>query len=281
MMKIRILLTAVLFFTFNSLIFAQGPRSAASKLILRFDDAPQDITWELRNPSGTLVQSGGPYDDQFANKVVSFEFTTLFGTSPLTLTIKDSAGNGLQGNGAWAINTERLARIEARNVTNAVGNRIANGNSNFGSETTITFDPTTRTSDLGELGALSYRDIDLIQVSTGGFYRIFGRRFRPINITISFPDDNTPDDIESVIDLTVTSTFTGRATAIITSQISDTATIEIRDNNGALVTTETVRIREGRFGTRVRFRDLRSGLNIIRLQTNNTTGIITKSFIVR
>ncbi|WP_346881407.1 T9SS type A sorting domain-containing protein [uncultured Algibacter sp.] len=283
MIKIKLLLTAALFLTFNSLIFAQGPRSAASKLVLRFDNAPQDISWELRGPSGDVVQTGGPYDSQFANQVVNFEFTTLFGTSPLTFTIKDASGNGLQGNGAWAINTERLARIEARDVEDVVGNRIANGNSNFGSETTITFDPTSRTSNLGALGALGFRDIDLIQTRGGSFFRIFGSRFRPVNITISTPDeDGAPSAIESLVDLRViTSRLSGRATIVITSQIADSGTIEVRDGNGTLVTTRTVSLRQGRLGRRILLRNLTSGLNIVRLQTNNTTGAISKSFIVR
>lgn len=61
-------------------------------LFILLDDNPEEITWELRNSSGEIVDSGGPYTTP--NAIIS---QTLQVTSVgcYTFTIFDSGGNGL------------------------------------------------------------------------------------------------------------------------------------------------------------------------------------------
>ncbi len=286
MKTIKLLFLTSLMFVCSTTTYAQGASFAPSKLVIRFDDAPQEITWELKNQNGTVFQTGGPFDSRFANKTISFEFTTAFGTSPLQLTIKDSAGNGLSGNGAWAINTESLSRIDTRPASQAVGLRIANGNRNFGSQTTLRFDPTTRTNNLGQLGNINYRDIFLVQVPSDGFYQIQGNRFVRININ-NIPDGNDDDDddddqpnaIQDVINLKVVNRFAKRLRVIIDSDISDRANLKLVDRNGNTVRNLNRNIKKGR--NRINIGNLKRGRHFLTIKTNKTTGKIEKNVFVK
>lgn len=297
MIKIKHLFTTVLALAFSSIIFAQGPRFAPSKLVIRFDDAPQEITWEIRNLNGTVFQTGGGFDNQFANQTVSFEFTTAFGTSPLEFIIRDSAGNGLGANGAWAINSEVLGTVNLRNPDNAVGERIFNGDRNFGSETSVTFDPTTRVDDLGQLGEIAPSDISVFQVRDE-FYRIEGNRFVRVTLDQDPGDDQDPNDdqedpnddqdqdddqepqaIESVLDVVVVNRVSRQLQVVINSDINDQVTIRLQNRRG-VVRNITTGINQGR--NSIILSDLRrSGRHLITIETSGTTGNITRRVFVR
>ncbi len=63
-----------------------------SYLILRTDNNPGETTWELTNSEGTLVYSGGPYNEPM--KMIRDTFQ-LYTTDCYTLTVFDSGNNGL------------------------------------------------------------------------------------------------------------------------------------------------------------------------------------------
>jgi hypothetical protein len=74
-------------------------------LFLRTDNAPQETTWDVRNSSGTVIDSGGPYS--LANH--SYHDTVhLDGTGCYTFTIYDAGGNGIccsNGQGIYQLST--------------------------------------------------------------------------------------------------------------------------------------------------------------------------------
>jgi len=63
---------------------------------IELDDFPEQITWEITGPIGT-VASGGPYFPGQANTIV-FENLALSANGTYTFTIIDEYGDGLQGN---------------------------------------------------------------------------------------------------------------------------------------------------------------------------------------
>ncbi len=285
MKKIKLLLTTAILLAFSSPLFAQPSSISGSKLLIRFDDAPQEITWELRGRTGNVIQTGGPFDSRFANRTIAYEFSTAF-AGPLTFVIKDSAGNGLSGNGAWAINTERISRIESRPVREAVGDRIVNGNSNFGSQASVTFERGDRAGNLGALGSINFRDIFVFETPSNGFYQIRGNRFVRVNIVIQNDDDNddgdddSPQTIESSLNVRVFNGFRGSAIVNLLSTINDRADYRLVDLNGNTVSEGSANLTERRTN-RIRIRNLRSGVHFLTVKTNNTSGEITRRFIVR
>ncbi len=71
------------------------------KLVLRTDDEPQLITWEVTNTSGEVVVSGGPYEEAHKQYTDNFELNS---DDCYMFTIYDAGGNGLQGgNGLYGL----------------------------------------------------------------------------------------------------------------------------------------------------------------------------------
>ncbi len=79
------------------------------------DNAPQETTWDLKNSSGTVIDSGGP----FALPGHSYIDTVhLNGGGCYTFTIYDSGGNGLccvNGNGGYELLTSTGSIIRQGN----------------------------------------------------------------------------------------------------------------------------------------------------------------------
>jgi hypothetical protein len=74
-------------------------------LFLRTDNAPQETTWDVRNSSGTVIDSGGPY----SLATHSYHDTVhLDGMGCYTFTIYDAGGNGIcctNGQGIYQLST--------------------------------------------------------------------------------------------------------------------------------------------------------------------------------
>jgi hypothetical protein len=72
-------------------------------LFIRTDNSPQETTWDLKNSSGTVIQTGGPYTQ--ANHLYS-DTLHIAGEDCYTYTIYDAGGNGLccsNGSGLYQI----------------------------------------------------------------------------------------------------------------------------------------------------------------------------------
>lgn len=150
----------------TTMSYAQGVNLAQTQLFLQLDDRPDEISWEITN-SGFSLRSGGPYSLGNANKLIAINLDTgVFGPgASFTFTIKDSGNNGLNG-GAWAINSNNLTPATS---ASGVGERIINGVPDFGSEYSVTFintDRTTIPSGPNSIGNVSASDFS--NVTTGG-----------------------------------------------------------------------------------------------------------------
>lgn len=81
-------------------------------LFLRTDNAPQETTWEVKNSSGTVIDSGGPYSIANHNY---HDTVHLDGVGCYTFTIYDAGGNGLccsNGQGLYQLTTSGGAIIK-------------------------------------------------------------------------------------------------------------------------------------------------------------------------
>lgn len=75
------------------------------KLVLRTDNAPQDITWDVKNSLGVAVATGGPYT---APNTINQLTITLPQADCYTFTIYDAGGNGIccaNGTGVYEISS--------------------------------------------------------------------------------------------------------------------------------------------------------------------------------
>ena len=70
------------------------------KLIMRTDANPDETTWEVTNPAGEVMYSGGPYSSSGQMIQETFEFAD---ESCFTFTIYDAAGNGISVPGFYML----------------------------------------------------------------------------------------------------------------------------------------------------------------------------------
>jgi hypothetical protein len=102
----------------NTLVytFEQAPTlSGGVNLFMIFDNSPEETTWELFNSTGTVIQSGGPYDTPGAMEIVPLEVSTM---DCYELIVYDAGGNGMcctNGDGYYAV-------IYGNNLTAFQGN---------------------------------------------------------------------------------------------------------------------------------------------------------------
>lgn len=109
---------------------------------LQLDKAGSDIRWDLKNGSGNVVYSGGPYTNTNSNNLrpIITENWTLENNECYTFTINDTQNNGLccsNGNGFYTI----------KSANNAV--EIASGDS-FEDQETVSFTTNTLKNNLFE-----------------------------------------------------------------------------------------------------------------------------------
>ena len=175
-MKIsKFLFLTLLFCSLSSVVFSQAQRVRSLNIAIRFDDHPEEISWELiQTSSGNVVGTGGSFDKRFANKLVIQEFSSAFGFLDYSIRLKDAAGNGLGENGGWAIFTRgAVQNIEERRVDQErfSANRVINGENDFGSETTRSFNYNDRDNSTGQLGTVTGNDIFVVQTVSGRLYQ--------------------------------------------------------------------------------------------------------------
>lgn len=86
--------------------FTNAPVSTNQvKLVLRTDNAPQEITWEIKNSLGVSIANGGPYTEP--NKIIQ-QTITLPQPDCFRFTIHDAGGNGIccaNGNGVYELSS--------------------------------------------------------------------------------------------------------------------------------------------------------------------------------
>ncbi|MCX6247896.1 MAG: T9SS type A sorting domain-containing protein [Bacteroidetes bacterium] len=90
----------------TSAIIASAPATTNYALFeLRTDKAPQETTWDLKNSSGTVIDSGGPYALPSHGYV---DTVHLAGGGCYTFTLYDAGGNGIccsNGSGGYQLKT--------------------------------------------------------------------------------------------------------------------------------------------------------------------------------
>ena len=91
------------------------------KLVIRTDDDPQAITWDVVNTAnGDIVAAGGPYDEAHHNYNEEFN---LDESGCYTLTIYDAMGNGLaSGNGLYGLKVGSQTIIAGSSFTDKESN---------------------------------------------------------------------------------------------------------------------------------------------------------------
>lgn len=70
------------------------------KLMIKLDNNPGEITWDVKNMAGQIIHSGGPYTTPGATINVTMNFTE---NGCYLFSIYDSGGNGLQAPGFFAL----------------------------------------------------------------------------------------------------------------------------------------------------------------------------------
>ena len=95
----------------------------AFKLVLRTDDEPQLITWEVTNTSnGEVVVSGGPYTEAHHQYTENF---TLDNTGCYMLTVYDAGGNGMaSGSGLYGLKAGSQTIISGSDFTDMDSNEF-------------------------------------------------------------------------------------------------------------------------------------------------------------
>ena len=89
-------LNDTLFFSFDRSIVVQDEVN----LIIKLDDNPEETTWEVVNPAGDVVFSGGPYSTPggFISETLEFDMTDC-----MLFTIYDAGGNGISLPGFFSL----------------------------------------------------------------------------------------------------------------------------------------------------------------------------------
>ena len=95
----------------------------AFKLVIKTDDEPQNITWEVTNTSGEVVVSGGPYAEAHKQYTENFELNS---DDCYMFTIYDAGGNGLQGgNGLYGLKAGSTTIVSGSNFTDRESNEFS------------------------------------------------------------------------------------------------------------------------------------------------------------
>ncbi len=85
----------------KSASFVQAPEvTSPVVMLLKLDDNPQDISWEVKNSAGTVLYSGDSYTTPGQQIVEYFDFTQ---TDCYSFAIYDEGGDGLTGNGLYKL----------------------------------------------------------------------------------------------------------------------------------------------------------------------------------
>jgi hypothetical protein len=89
-------LNDTLYFSFDRSIVVQDEVN----LMIKLDDNPEETTWEVVNPEGEVVFSGGPYSTPgaFISETLEFDMTEC-----LLFTIYDAGGNGISLPGFFSL----------------------------------------------------------------------------------------------------------------------------------------------------------------------------------
>ncbi len=89
-------LNDTLYFNFDRSIVVQDEVN----LMIKLDDNPEETTWEVVNPAGEVVFSGGPYSTPgaFISETLEFDMTDC-----LLFTIYDAGGNGISLPGFFSL----------------------------------------------------------------------------------------------------------------------------------------------------------------------------------
>ncbi len=278
MKKIKLSILAATTFAASFMASAQAPSISdfvQLQAVIRFDDAPEDISFEVRNSTGKVIQSGNNYNSFFANKVLAIDIATAFGF-PLTFTIFDSAGDGFSGNGGFVINTRRLqgasSRISSGNIT---GDRVINGRS-FTSRSRVTLRSNNTISDNGFFGPLTDEDIDVVINESGDFL-----------LTNPPP---APSNFNDVFNVSINSTTGGRIALNVSlpfdislNEVSDALRIVIRDENGnrvSLLRRPVNLISNGRLAAFFDVPNLAPGRYFVILRSRDTSGRFRRQVLV-
>lgn len=71
-----------------------GPQQAAFRLILTLDNYPDEVTWNVKDSSGNILLSGGPYN-RATQKGNIIDISTCLSDTASTFKIMDAAGDGV------------------------------------------------------------------------------------------------------------------------------------------------------------------------------------------
>ena len=107
----------------------------AYELVLTPDCYGNEITWEVRDESNTIIFSGGPYPDNFPENIVPISTELCLGSGCYTFTIFDSFGDGLAGS------NEPDCGVDGDFfITDPLGNVVVQmGGANYGSSEVVEF----------------------------------------------------------------------------------------------------------------------------------------------
>lgn len=129
------------------------PNNLTMRIIV--DNYPGETTWDIKNSSGTVVASGGPYGGTPSGTTINT--AVCLDNGCYTLTMYDSYGDGIccsYGNGSYAL------------INNATGATIVNGGQ-FASQDVKTFCLTPAIVYCGSTGNnTSYEYINQVQLGT-------------------------------------------------------------------------------------------------------------------
>jgi hypothetical protein len=85
-------------------ILKTGPTSVSTVILtLRTDNSPQEITWDVKNPAGQVIKTGGPYTEPLVTLRDTIELPS---SDCYIFTIYDAGGNGIccsNGNGGYEL----------------------------------------------------------------------------------------------------------------------------------------------------------------------------------
>lgn len=101
------------------------------RLSIQTDDKGSETIWKIKNSSGTLFYSGGPYKDILGGQLINEDFCLVPGCYQLT--VEDLAGNGMccnAGNGSFVLyNNDNKKLVSGSQFTcNIQGNFCVNAN---------------------------------------------------------------------------------------------------------------------------------------------------------
>lgn len=103
---------------------------------LDLDPWGSETSWDIKNAAGTIVATGGPYQDYNVSGSVNFVVPTITNTLPdgnYTFTIYDAYGDGMYYSSGGTV------YLGHYNLSKDCGSLLASGEGNFGSSKSHTF----------------------------------------------------------------------------------------------------------------------------------------------